>query len=112
MTDSDIANLSPHWKPKSRMKTIALTDRKRENVRRAHRARIWAGVWRANGFSPPTIKALLRAHIDSNERLLQLTTKALKDIDGIGDVRIKEIEAYRGQFSGEDEESDGQEVRG
>jgi hypothetical protein len=41
-----------------------------------------------------------------------LTSKALKDIDGIGDVRIKEIEAYRGQFSGEDEESDGQEVRG
>ena len=92
------------------MKTIALTDRKRENVRRAHRARIWAGVWRANGFSPPTIKALLRAHIDSNKRLLRLTTKALKDIDGIGDVRIKEIEAYREKFEG-NEESDGQEVR-
>lgn len=94
------------------MKTIALTDREREEVQRAHRARIWAGVCRANGFSPLTIKALLRAHIDSNKRLLRLTTKALKDIDGIGDVGIKEIEAYRGQFLGEDEESNEQEVRG
>ena len=84
----------------------------REANRRAARAKIWSGVWRANGFSRGTIEALLRAHIDSNKRLLRLTTKALNDIDGIGDVRIKEIEVYRGQFLGEDKESDGQEVRG
>ena len=82
----------------------------REANRRAARAKIWSGVWRANGFSRGTIEALLRAHIDSNKRLLRLTTKALKDIDGIGDVRIKEIEAYREKFEG-NEESDGQEVR-
>ena len=55
---------------------------------------------------------LLRASIDSNRRLLALTRRALQDIDGIGDVRIKEIEAYRYQFLREDEELDGQEVRG
>ena len=55
---------------------------------------------------------LLRARINSDRRLLALTRKALKDIDGIGDVRIKEIEAYRYQFLREDEELDGQEVRG
>ena len=47
---------------------------------------------------------LLRASIDSNRRLLALTRRALKDIDGIGDVRIKEIEAYRKKFLGENEE--------
>ena len=41
---------------------------------------------------------LLRARINSDRRLLALTRKALKDIDGIGDVRIKEIEAYREKF--------------
>ena len=53
---------------------------------------------------------LLRARINSDRRLLALTRKALKDIDGIGDVRIKEIEASREKFEG-NEESDGQEVR-
>jgi hypothetical protein len=43
---------------------------------------------------------LLPARIDSNRRLLALTRRALKDIDGIGDVRIKEIEAYRKKFLG------------
>ena len=84
------------------MKPIALTDREREALKRDHRAKIWAGVWRANGLSEPAINALLRARIDSNRRLLRLTRKALKEIEGVGDVRFKEIEAYRGQFAEED----------
>jgi hypothetical protein len=47
---------------------------------------------------------LLRASINSNRRLLALTRRALKDIDGIRDVRIKEIEAYRDKLLGENEE--------
>jgi hypothetical protein len=69
---------------------------------RAWRAKTWAGVWRANGFSRGTIDALLRAEIDSNRRLLGLTRKGLRDIEGIGDSRVREIEAYREQFRGED----------
>jgi len=84
------------------MKPIALSEQAREDIRRAHRARIWAGVWRANGISAPAIYALLRARIDSNRRLLRLTRKALKEIEGLGDVRFKEIEAYRAQFAEED----------
>ena len=74
----------------------------REANRRAWRAKTWAGVWRANGFSRGTIDALLRAEIDSNRRLLGLTRKGLRDIEGIGDGRVREIEAYREQFRGED----------
>ena len=74
----------------------------REANRRAWRAKTWAGVWRANGFSRGTIEALLRAEIDSNRRLLGLTRKGLRDIEGIGDSRVREIEAYREQFCGED----------
>ena len=79
-----------------------LTANQREANRRVMRAKIWSGVWRANGFSEPTINALLRAHIDSNRRLLGLTRKGLRDIEGIGDGRVREIEAYREQFRGED----------
>jgi hypothetical protein len=79
------------------MKPNLLTD-DREARRRAVRAKIWAGVWRANGFSEPTINALLRARIDSNQRLLALTKAGLKKVEGIGDGRPKEIEAYRAQF--------------
>jgi hypothetical protein len=50
-----------------------------------------------------TIDALLRAEIDSNRRLLGLTRKGLRDIEGISDSRVREIEAYREQFRGEDE---------
>ena len=64
----------------------------REVNRRAWRAKTWAGVWRANGFSRGTIEALLRAEIDSNRRLLGLTRKGLRDIEGIGDSRVREIE--------------------
>ena len=78
-------------------------------MRCAGRARIWASVWRANLRNERSAR-LLRARINSDRRLLALTRKALKDIDGIGDVRIKEIEAYREKFEG-NEESDGQEVR-
>jgi len=77
---------------------IALTIDQREANRRAMRAKIWSGVWRANGFSRGTIDALLRAAIDSNRRLLGLTRKAIKGIEGVGDSRIKEIDAYRAQF--------------
>jgi len=79
-----------------------LTANQREANRRAMRVKIWSGVWRANGLSEPTINALLRAHIDSNRRLLGLTRKGLRDIEGIGDGRLREIEAYREQFRGED----------
>jgi hypothetical protein len=75
---------------------------KRESNRPAMRAKIWAGVWRANGLSPSTIDALLRAEIDSNRGLFGLTRKGLRDIGGIGDSRMWEIEAYRDQFRGED----------
>jgi hypothetical protein len=54
---------------------------------------------------------LLRASINSNRRLLALTRRALKDIDGIGDVRIKETETYREKLLGETRKSDEQEVR-
>jgi len=84
------------------MKANALTIDEREAKRRAWRASTWAGVWRANGFSEPTINALLRARIDSNRRLLGLTRKALRDIEGVGDGRVREIEAYREQFRGAD----------
>ena len=77
---------------------IALTIDQREANRRAMRAKIWSGVWRANGFSRGTIDALLRAEIDSNRRLLGLTRKAIKGIEGVGDSRIKKIDAYRAQF--------------
>jgi hypothetical protein len=46
--------------------------------------------------------ALLRAEIDSNRRLLGLTRKGVRDIEGIGDSRMREIEAYRDQFRDED----------
>jgi hypothetical protein len=39
------------------MKPIALSKQAKEAMRRAGRARIWAGVWRANGFSQRTISA-------------------------------------------------------
>jgi hypothetical protein len=63
----------------------------REANRRAWRAKTWAGVWRANGFSRGTIDALLRAEIDSNRRLLGLTRKGLRDIEGIGDSRVRNV---------------------
>jgi hypothetical protein len=84
------------------MKANALTIDQRKAKRRAWRAKTWAGVWAANGFSRGTIDALLRAEIDSNRRLLGLTRKGLRDIEGIGDSRVREIEAYREQLRGED----------
>jgi hypothetical protein len=54
-----------------------LTANQREANRRAMRVKIWSGVWRASGLSEPTINALLRAHIDSNRRLLGLTVSGL-----------------------------------
>jgi hypothetical protein len=84
------------------MKTDTLTIEQRETNRRAHRAKIWSGVWRANGLSRGTVDALLSARIDSNRRLLGLTKQDLRCIEGIGDSRIREIEAYRDQFRGEE----------
>ena len=83
------------------MKPITLTDREREALKRDRRAKIWTGVWKANGISMPAINALLRARIDSNRRLLQLSRQALNEIEGVGDIRLKEIEAYRKQFEEE-----------
>jgi hypothetical protein len=77
---------------------IALTIDQREANRRAMRAKIWTGVWRADGLSRATIDALLKAEIDSNRRLLSLTRKGIKCIEVIGDSRIREIDAYRAQF--------------
>jgi hypothetical protein len=67
------------------MKPIALSKQAKEAMRRAGRARIRAGVWRANGFRNKRSARLLRSRINSNRRLLALTRRALKDIDGIGD---------------------------
>jgi len=36
------------------MKPIALSKQAKEAMPRAGRTRIWADVWRANGFSQPT----------------------------------------------------------
>jgi hypothetical protein len=79
-----------------------MTVKQRKANRRTLRAKIWSGVWRANGFSRGTVHALLSAQIDSNRRLLGLTKRDLRGIEGIGDSRLREIEAYRALFQGED----------
>lgn len=81
-------------------------------MRRAGRARIWvrrlACQWL---FATNDQRPYYAPIINSNRRLLALTRRALKDIDGIGDVRIKETETYREKLLGETRKSDGQEVR-
>jgi hypothetical protein len=61
------------------MKANALTIDQRKAKRRAWRARTWAGVWAANGFSRGTIDALLRAEIDSNRLSFLKTLSATAD---------------------------------
>ena len=47
------------------------------------------------GFSPRTVAVLVKAGIDTPERLLSMGPERIRLVQGIGVVLMKEIEQYR-----------------